>query len=112
MKDNQDEQAEPGHSSLIGRIWLGKLPLSVAFWNWAVLGGLIVNLITSATFLFLLASDQIIAGIVGGYLFSLPYNFIVTVGVWRSADNYEGDRRWAELAKLVTIVGMLLLSFT
>ena len=97
---------------LLRRIWLGEMPLGEVFWNWAVAGGLIVNVITSGLFLFLMMADQVIAAIVGGYLISLPYNFIVTVGVWRSADNYDGDRRFAETARLVTVVGMLLLSFT
>ena len=112
MKDTQTENPGAGHVSLVRRIWLGDLPLHVVFWNWAVLGGMIVNLITSSLFLFLLVSDQIVAAIIGGYLLSLPYNFIVTVGVWRSSERYEGDRHWAELAKLVTVCGMLLLSFT
>lgn len=100
------------HSSLLRNVWRGDLPLPDLFWNWAVAGGLLVNLISSGLFLFLMIADQIVAAIVGGYLFSLPYNFIVTVGVWRSANKYEGSRNMAELAKLVTIIGMLVLSFT
>ena len=33
------------------RIWNGDLPLQQAFWNWAVTGGIVVNLITSVSFL-------------------------------------------------------------
>lgn len=104
--------SKSGHSSLLRNIWRGDLPLRDLFWNWAVAGGLVVNLITSGLFLVLMLNDQIVAGVLGGYLLSLPYNFIVTVGVWRSADKYEGSRNMAELAKLVTIIGMLVLSFT
>lgn len=112
MKDAQTGRSGSGLISLVGRIWRGDLPLPVLFWNWAVLGGLVVNLASSALFLFLMVSDQIAAGIIAGYLLSLPYNFLVTMGVWRSADSYDGDRRLAELARLVTVVGMLVLSFT
>ncbi len=42
----------------------------------------------------------------------MPYNVIVSVGVWRSAERYAGERRWAELARTVTIIGMVLLGVT
>lgn len=94
------------------RLWRGELTLEVAFWNWAVLGGLFVNLVSSALFLLLLLSDQLIAALIIGYGFSLPYNILVFVGVWRSADRYTGDQRWAELARIATAIGILLLSIT
>ena len=37
---------------------------------------------------------------------------IVAVGVWRSAARYKGDRHWAELARVVTVAGMIVLSVT
>ncbi len=94
------------------RLWRGELPLQAAFWNWAVLGGLIINLASSAAFLLLMTADQLIGALIVGYGLSLPYNILVSVGVWRSADRYDGDRRWADLAKLVTAAGMILLSVT
>jgi hypothetical protein len=42
----------------------------------------------------------------------LPYNFFVFVGVWRSAEQYTRDQRWAELAKITTAIGMILFSIT
>lgn len=112
VNDRGTEKSGFRHRGIVRRIWRGDLPLHIVFWNWAVIGGVIVNLITSFLFLFLLNSDQVIAAVAGGYLLSLPYNFIVCVGVWRSSERYEGDRHWAEMAKYVTLIGMLLLSFT
>lgn len=94
------------------RLARGELALENAFWNWAVLGGLIVNVASSALFLFLIVADRPIAALVVGYAFSVPYNVIVTVGVWRSAARYDGERRWADLARIVTVAGMILLSVT
>ena len=94
------------------RLWRGELPLSDAFWNWAVFGGLAINVASSALFLFLIWVDRPISAFIAGYAPSLPYNVIVTIGVWRSAELYVGDRRWAELARIVTIIGMVLLSAT
>ncbi len=96
----------------LSRLWRGELPLSNAFWNWAVLGGLVVNAVSSAVFLFLISADRPVAALIAGYALSLPYNAVVTIGVWRSAERYAGDRRWAGLARIVTIIGMALLSVT
>ncbi|MEM8689372.1 MAG: hypothetical protein AAGF81_18735 [Pseudomonadota bacterium] len=93
-------------------LFRGELPLADAFWNWAVLGGLLINIASSALFLFLIIADSPILALIVGYAFSVPYNIIVSVGVWRSADRYEGERHQAELARLVTVVGMILLSVT
>ena len=54
----------------------------------------------------------VFAALVAGYALSVPYNIVVTVGVWRSAERYKGGRRWANLARFVTVVGMILLSIT
>ena len=96
----------------LSRLWRGELPLPEAFWNWAVLGGLAVNGITSILFLALIVGDYPVTAIVVGYVFSVPYNIIVAVGVWRSAGRYRGERRWADLARVVTVIGMALLSIT
>ncbi len=93
-------------------LWRGEMSLQDAFWNWAVIGGVIVNIASSSLFLLLMLNDQLVAAVIVGYGFSLPYNFLVSVGVWRSAELYTGDRRWAELAKVVTVIGMVLLSIT
>jgi hypothetical protein len=42
----------------------------------------------------------------------MPYNIVVMVGVWRSFGRYQGERRWADLARIVTVAGMVLLSVT
>ena len=96
----------------LGRLWRGEIALPDAFWNWAVLGGLAINIASSALFLFLITADQPILALIAGYAPSVPYNVIVAVGVWRAAEAYDGERRWADFARIVTIVGMVLLSVT
>jgi len=94
------------------RLWRGELPLPAAFWNWAVIGGFAVNGVTSFLFYFLIMGDEPLAAFIVGYALSLPYNLLATVGVWRSAGRYDGDPRWAGIARLVTLVMMALLSLT
>ena len=98
--------------TLIGKVWRGDLPLQETFWNWAFAGGLIVNLLSSVLFLMLMMAGQLVLALIVGYGFSVPYNIIVTVGVWRAADRYDGERKWADMAKLATVAGMILLSVT
>ena len=39
-------------------LWTGELALGDAFWTWAVLGGLLVNISTSVLFLVLIMLDH------------------------------------------------------
>lgn len=94
------------------RLWHGDLPLDVAFWNWALIGGLAINLATSLLFYLLIMTGHPVAALAVGYGLSLPYNAVVTVAVWRAAGKYAGPRHWADLARLVTVVGMGILSIT
>ncbi|MCP5370912.1 MAG: hypothetical protein H6907_04195 [Hyphomicrobiales bacterium] len=93
-------------------LWRGELPLERAFWDWAVAGGLAVNLVTTMASLLLLTADRVVAALVVGYALAVPYNLVATVGVWRSAARYGGERCWADLARAVTLVGMVVLSLT
>ena len=92
------------------RLLQGELALENAFWNWAVFGGLIVNVVSTALFLFLIMVDRPISALIVGYAFPVPYNAIVLVGVWRSAGRFAGERRLADYARIVTVIGMVLLS--
>ena len=60
----------------------------------------------------LIAADRPFAALFVGYVCSVPYNVVAVVGVWRSAARHPGERAHAELARIVTLVGMILLSFT
>ena len=94
------------------RLWRGELPLGEAFWTWAVLGGLLVNISTSMAFLWLIMAGQTLAAFVIGYAVSLSYNLVATVGVWRSAGRADADPRWAGTARVAVAIGMTILSLT
>ena len=63
------------------RLLRGELALEIAFWNWAVCGGLVINIVSSVLFLFLIIADRPVSAFIVGYAFSLPYNVIATVGM-------------------------------
>lgn len=96
----------------LAALWRGELPLAAAFWDWAVIGGLLVNISTSLAFYALILHGQAIPAFVIGYVCSVPYNILATVGVWRAAGRFEGPPAWATAARGVTVVLMAVLSLT
>jgi hypothetical protein len=94
----------------------GNVKLDRAFWNWAIAGGLIVNLTTTFGFLVLTSADHTIAALIIGYGISLPYNIWVTIGVVRSAANPQASSEVpsnrARAFVAITILGALILSLT
>lgn len=88
------------------------MPLDEAFWTWAVVGGLAVNVVSSFLFLMLISADRPIAALIVGYGVSVPYNVIALVGVWRADVPDESARTRADVMRIVTLVGMVLLTIT
>jgi hypothetical protein len=96
--------------NVFGRMWRGEVPLHRAFWTWAVIGGIAVNGSTTIAMLILLVLGRPVEAVVVGYAVPTPYNVLVTVGVWRAAGRYGGDRRWADFVRAATVVGMTILT--
>jgi hypothetical protein len=96
----------------LGALWRGEMRLGEAFWTWAVLGGLFVNVSTSVVFLILITQDRPVMALIAGYGISLPYNLLALVGVWRSAARHDGPALEADLARGASAVLMAVLSAT
>jgi hypothetical protein len=94
------------------RLWRGEIPLEEAFWTYAVVGGIAVNVVTSLAFLILISMDLPLAAFIAGYAFSLPYNLVAAMGVCRAAARDECHSRLAKFYPLITLAGMVLLSVT
>jgi len=97
-------------TALVGRLWAGEIPLAEAFWHYAVGYGLLLNIATSALFLILLGNDAGPAFLVLTFLLPVPYNALVVVAVWQSANRYRGPQRWAEIARFGAVLWMLALT--
>ena len=96
----------------LGRLWRGEVPLAEAFWTWAVAIGVLVNVSTSIACYALLIAEEPVWSLIVGYLLSVPYNVVVTVGVIRSSRRADADPDFARFARAVIIPVMLLLSLT
>ncbi len=81
-----------------------------AFWWYAVVCGVLANFVTSGLFLILIVTDVNPWLLVPAFLLPVPYNIFVIVAVWRSAEQYQGDKKWADLARAATVVGMTILT--
>lgn len=95
---------------LVGRLWRGAVPLTEAFWYYAVGYGLLLNLATSMLFMAVLVKNGSPALLVASFVLPIPYNFLIVVAVWRSAGRYAGPKQWAELARVACVIWMILLT--
>jgi len=95
---------------LIKRLWAGELPLAQAFWNYAVVYGFLLNLVTHVVFLVLLLNDAHAILVALLVALPIPYNLLAIVGVWRSAARYAGPETWAILARIGTVIWMVALT--
>ena len=86
------------------------MPLARAFWHWAVLVGLPLNLLATFVSLLLLTQRETGWALVAGHAVTVPYNILVAVGVWRAATRYAGPRLLADLARALTLAGAVVLS--
>ena len=93
-------------------LWSGRLPLSEAFWTYAIFWGLLINLaatLGSLTLLVAVGGDAASKGwaplaALALHLLPVPYNLVVLVGVWRSAGRPEVTATAALLARTAVIV--------
>lgn len=93
-------------------LWRGDLQLGDAFWKWAVLGALLIYVTTTILFLILISADHPWPALIVGYAFSIPYNIVALVGVWRSAARHNGLALHADLARWSSLILLTILSMT
>lgn len=97
-------------AKFVNQLWTGEFSLGRVFWHYAVGYGLLINLVTDLPFYVLLLNDANMALVVLAFASPVPYNIFVVVAVWRSADRYRGPKKWAELARVGTVIWMLVLT--
>jgi len=97
-------------AKLIGDLWSGSVPLNEVFWWYAVGYGLVVNLITTLLFLALFANGAAAIFLIIAFALPIPFNLFVVIAVWRSADHYQGPRKWAYMARVGTVLWMIILT--
>lgn len=79
-------------------LWLGRLPLEIAFWRYGIVYGLALNVAATVVALMLVALGLPIAYAIIAHLLPVPYGVLAICGVWRSADR-SARRDYSSLAK-------------
>ena len=95
---------------MIVEFWRGGVPLGRAFWLWGILGGAVVSLFSTLFALLLVAAEAPIWVAVLVFAAHLPWNLVLLVGVWRSAERPEVSRDVASLARLAILAWVVMLS--
>ena len=85
-------------------LWKGQLPLAQAYWEFAVVYVILANLCATGAALGALALGLPTALAVVIFLLPVPYVLVAVIGVWRSADAYDGPPHWASLARYSSIL--------
>jgi hypothetical protein len=66
------------------------MPLGQVFWSFTIVFGTLFNFLATSVGLAAMAGGMPAPAAVALHLLPLPYNFLVLVGVWRSADSFSG----------------------
>ncbi|MDQ2954298.1 MAG: hypothetical protein M3R18_05090 [Pseudomonadota bacterium] len=85
-------------------LWNGRVPLARVFWDYAVIYGSFANLVATGSALAIIVLGWPAVIVVVLFLLPVPYNFLMVVAVWRSAGHYQGDPKWASLARGAILV--------
>jgi hypothetical protein len=89
------------------RLWRGEESLARAFWEYAILYGTVLNIVTTAGMFAAIAAGLPVALALAIHVSPIPYNVFVVVAVWRSAARYPGRAEWALLARIGVIAWAL-----
>jgi hypothetical protein len=81
-------------------LWRGELPLTIAFWHYAIYYGLIINVVATTVSVVLLLIDAPIALVVAVHFVPLPYSVVTAIGVWRSAERHGKRDKLANFARI------------
>ena len=96
----------------LGALLRGDLPLAKVYWVYGVIGGFLFLVLPGAFAggLQVAGSDNVALATLSlfyRYGFAPAYVVFISVAIWRSATNYQGNPLWAKLAKAAVVLGVL-----
>ncbi len=95
----------PGQA--MARVWRGEFSLAMTYWGFAQFGGLLLAIPQlGLRVLNLTTAAQLVDGV------AFAYSVVVIVGIWRSAARYAGNPLWAHLARLATLMPLVVAVLT
>lgn len=91
-------------SAYILRHWLGELSLPVAYWVNGMLVSLGIVMMFAVVISIIPPNRAASVGIIG---FLIMLRIWQVVGIWRSANRYNGPWGWALAAKVAVVIGII-----
>ena len=97
--------------ALIRDLWRGDLTLVKTYWLFGVVGGIFFHI----AFTYIEYQSAVFstgfgpAFVFGLVIFFFTYSAFILVAIWRSANKYQGLQRYAILAKVGVILGVMAL---
>ena len=88
-------------------MWAGEVPLARAFWEYAIVYGSGLNLLTTIAAFALMSAEAPTGLSLAVFFLPLPYNLLMVVSVWRSAGRYRGPKLWADLGRAAILLWMI-----
>jgi hypothetical protein len=91
------------------RLWLGEQPLPIAFWRYLVTYDLALNVGATLASLSVVLAQGPIALAAFLHLLPVPYSVLAATGTWRSANRHKGNPAFANAAKVVAILWLVVM---
>ena len=97
----------------ITRLFRGDVSLPVSYWTFGVLIGnvafQIILKIIELNYIGIISTQVGTWSVMGFYWLAIGYSIFMLIAIWRSAGKYQGRVIWAGLARVVVVVGTLVL---
>ena len=100
--ENNHASTQYSSDSFLSKLISGDYSLPKAYWLFGVLGDVFFNILVTIA----LASGATAVHFLV-MIASVIYALIVSVGIWRSSDKYQGLKVWAILAKISVVIRIL-----
>jgi hypothetical protein len=98
----------------IKSLWRGEVKLWKIFWIYGIAAVILIPFLLPYFFVIMSSTFPKIPDIVyiyPSFFIYAAYGLLVIVGIWRSADKYQGPKKWVFLAKLTIITFAVILFY-
>lgn len=95
-------QKQSNLTNLLSELWNGKITLWKTYWGLSL-----IEMITFVSVQYLVNEDRNSVHALNTILYLL-YSIFFLICVWRSANNYKGNKLWTYLAKITSLLGIVL----
>lgn len=104
MSENQAISSQASERGFFSKLANGDFGLAKTYWVYGVLVSIALNI----TFKLISSYEVVLIGLAATIAYSVP----LYMGIWRAASKYPGNKIWSVLAKIATILGVIMVVFS